>query len=1157
MARFVLVICRWLAVLALVCGPWARAGEVTLPRFPSVSPDGRQIVFSWRGDLWRVDADGGEAFRLTAHPADDLRSAWSPDGQWIAFESTRDGRRGVHLMRPDGTRVRAVTSEDASLSLSGFSADGRHLLLSGFVEGDTHRAARPYRVPVEGGPLERLHGAFGQHAAGNPDGVRYVFERGGTSLTRRHYRGADNRDLFLFDARAGSFRRLTEFPGHDAQPDWRGEDTVVFLSDRGPDERNAVGLWALDASDSDAEPVRLTDNDEHDVTAFDVSADGRTVAYTVWDGLYVARFRGRRLADTRRLRITAPDDAFPRRQSREVGSDVEQAALSPDGKVLATVAFGQVLVRAVEEGSPTRRVTTGSARARDVAWSPDMSRLYFVTDEGGSNGVYAATVSLTRGEIRDRFEEVTDRKLPEEPGSGAASTGDEPADDSDEAAAEADAEDGEGDTAEGPEDVDNEAAKDEEKPKVAERWHDALRFDIHPVVVGPTDAVAPAPSPDGRTLAYRAGLGDLVLLDLVSGEQRTALESWDFRGEFRWSPTGDHLAVSVSDEDFNADVLVLPADGSWGPVNVSQHPGNDTSPRWSSDGRMLAFLSERQGEGADVFVVMLDRTLEALTSQDLDAYFKERAEASKKRGVIDPIDWDSAEPGQESPKADRAEPPFTQEDLADAYRRLRRVTRYPGNESSLEITPAGDRVIFRAAGGAGGSTGLYSAKWDGSDEKRIAGGGGVQHLSLDGTKVVLVSPSGASTVSPTGGSETRLPVSHTLEIDPEQLNLQKFHEMARTLGSAFYHPTMKGLDWAALTAEYAELARRAWTSDEFAEIGARLMGELSASHLGVTPPSDYTNPDFRPSGRLGIDATPIPDGGFRVDRVLPRLRTTSGPMRLRAGDVITAIELEPLRPGDTLDARLAGRTGQEVVVTVQRDLATGVAPGDAPVSLDLLVTPVSLGEERAMRYDDWQLYAAAKVDELSGGRLGYLHIRSMGATDLVEYERDLFAAAHGKEGLILDVRSNGGGWTTDRVLASLMYPQHAYTVPRGADPETRGYPRDRLFIQRFTGPANLLCNEKSYSNAEIISHAFKTLGRGTLVGQQTHGSVISTGGFTLVDGTRVRLPFRGWYLPDGTDMENNGAMPDLVVEQTPEDEAAGIDRQLEAAVADLLGRLDG
>ena len=188
----------------------------------------------------------------------------------------------------------------------------------------------------------------------------------------------------------------------------------------------------------------------------------------------------------------------------------------------------------------------------------------------------------------------------------------------------------------------------------------------------------------------------------------------------------------------------------------------------------------------------------------------------------------------------------------------------------------------------------------------------------------------------------------------------------------------------------------------------------------------------------------------------------------------------------------------------------------------------------------------------------------MNQQSLDVFERDLFAAAEGKDGLIIDVRNNGGGWTADRLLSSIMVQEHAYTVPRGADWNVTGhYPQDRLFIQRYTLPINMLCNEKSYSNAEIISHAFKVLKRGTLVGQQTHGSVISTGGFGLIDGTSVRLPFRGWFVDDGqgpnglgSNMELNGAMPDLVVEQTPEAESADVDEQLRAAVADLLKRLN-
>ena len=179
----------------------------------------------------------------------------------------------------------------------------------------------------------------------------------------------------------------------------------------------------------------------------------------------------------------------------------------------------------------------------------------------------------------------------------------------------------------------------------------------------------------------------------------------------------------------------------------------------------------------------------------------------------------------------------------------------------------------------------------------------------------------------------------------------------------------------------------------------------------------------------------------------------------------------------------------------------------------------------------------------------------MDQASLDRFERDLYAAAAGREGLLVDVRNNGGGSTADRLLASIDVRPHAVAVPREGDRGRASYPQDRLFIQRYTLPMAMLCNEKSFSNAEIISHAFRTLGRGPLVGQQTAGGVISTGSESLVDGTTVRMPFRGWYLPDGRDMEENGAMPDLVVVQTPEDESAGRDRQLERAVEALLGRL--
>jgi tricorn protease len=344
------------------------------------------------------------------------------------------------------------------------------------------------------------------------------------------------------------------------------------------------------------------------------------------------------------------------------------------------------------------------------------------------------------------------------------------------------------------------------------------------------------------------------------------------------------------------------------------------------------------------------------------------------------------------------------------------------------------------------------------------------------------------------------------------------------------------------------LARRTRTAEEFNFVAGALLGELNASHLGISMRSP-AQVQGEPNGRLGVDWRSVP-GGFEIAAVVPYGPAAKGPMELLAGDVILAVDGREVLPADTLESSLAGRAGKETLLSVRRTVA------GAAKDLRVLVTPVTAGAENELRYDAWTAANEAKVRKLSKDRLGYLHIRQMSQGSLEEFERDLYAAAAGREGLVIDVRNNGGGSTADFVLASLMVQPHAYTVPRGADPSVKtGYPRDRLYIQRYVLPANLLCNEKSFSNAEILAHAFRTLRRGTLVGQETYGGVISTGADTTLDGTVVRTPFRGWFLADGTDMENHGAKPDLLVPQTPEAEARGEDPQLRAAVDDLLKRL--
>lgn len=480
-------------------------------------------------------------------------------------------------------------------------------------------------------------------------------------------------------------------------------------------------------------------------------------------------------------------------------------------------------------------------------------------------------------------------------------------------------------------------------------------------------------------------------------------------------------------------------------------------------------------------------------------------------------------------------------DLEDAFLRVRRVSNVQGSVSNLEIAPGGDRWYF--TGSLGAARALLTQSREASEPTRLAAAGDVRVISLSGDSITMVESGRAAVVKLPGGETEYYDPSDRLTVDLQAESRQKYLEMARIMEWAFYNPKMNGVDWQANTAHYLPLAMAARTADEFEFVTNRFVGELNASHLGVNAP-DSASPLSVVAGRLGVEVRRVA-GGFEVLGVTTDGPSDRGAMKLKAGDVITAIDFAPIGEKDTLEKLLTGKLGREVVVGVRRGSA----------EIELLITPTSQEALGSLAYNQWRLKKVAEVEKLSGGRLGYIHIQGMNQASLETYKRDLFAAVDGKEGMIIDVRWNGGGSTADLLLASIMSPWHAYTQMRGGPAIEDNYPVDRLYIPRFVGPINMVCNERSFSNAEIISHAFKTLKRGTLVGNQTAGGVISTGGASLIDGTSVRTPGRGWFTPDGTNMELNGALPDIVIVQTPDDEVANEDRQLKVAVEDLMKRL--
>ena len=417
----------------------------------------------------------------------------------------------------------------------------------------------------------------------------------------------------------------------------------------------------------------------------------------------------------------------------------------------------------------------------------------------------------------------------------------------------------------------------------------------------------------------------------------------------------------------------------------------------------------------------------------------------------------------------------------------------------------------------------------------LASGGSISSIGKDGK-----------------GSEAR-PFVAKMEINHPQERQQIFDEAWRSLKDGFYDPEFHGKDWNALRQQYEKRAVNASTSQDFRSMFNEMLGQLDASHMGIFG----SNPEETQqvvTGLIGVEVKPL-DLGVRIQKVLHNAPADKEASKLSVGETILTVNGETVHAGQNFHALFNNLTNERVLLEVQG--ADGVR--------EVVIRPVSsLNSEL---YESWVHERRRLTDEYSNGRLGYLHIQGMNWPSFERFERDLTAAGYGKEGIVIDVRFNGGGWTTDMLMAVLNVQQHAYTVPRGSAPNLDGaryafrehYPYgERLPLASWTRPSIAMCNEASYSNAEIFSHAYKHLGIGTLVGMPTFGAVISTGGQGLIDGSFVRMPFRAWFVK-ATDenMEHGPAVPDILVPEVPGNKAKGVDDQLKKAVEVLLQEIDG
>lgn len=652
----------------------------------------------------------------------------------------------------------------------------------------------------------------------------------------------------------------------------------------------------------------------------------------------------------------------------------------------------------------------------------------------------------------------------------------------------------------------------------------------------PRAELFPAVSPDGRRAAYVVGSEEIRLLDLETGESRpfvkirgTDVEPADERPA--WSPDGRTLAFLDADERLYKNVHLAPLDAPdrRRQVTFLANVGGACI-SWLPDGGSLVFTTGHHRLDGRVVRVTLERRRPALPEDRFDALFSPPAPGT----VETAREGERGTDGRKGPAGD----------ASDVRDRLERLVPFAPNVWQAAVSRDGETFVYVC--GAAGRDDIYAvslAPGRGDRATRLTdlpSGADNLRFDPDGKTLWFRSDGLIRSVPLAGGPVRTFQATATLDVDFHAEKMQVFREAWRLIRDHFYDAKLGGLDWEAARRRYEPLAAGARDPIDLHDAIALLLGELDASHLGSHFPR---RPAEVASGDLGIDLEP---GTLRVRGLVP-----GGPAALAAGaivpgDEILAIDGRPAAPPESLDALLLGTAGRRVRVAV----ASASAGGERR-TIDLVAaTPA---EVRALRYRAWVRANEASVARASGGRLGYVHLRDMDRGSLERFEIDLDTQARGREGVVLDVRWNRGGWVAPFVLDALER-RTARALSFSLRDRGGGPAWDLAGRRTLDLPTILVQNGASLSNAEMFAEAYRRLGLGKVVGTPSAGWVIWTSDWALLDGARFKVPRIGIRTAEGQDLDEAARPPDVVIERAVGH--VGEDPQLAAAVAELLKELD-
>ncbi|MCB9894234.1 MAG: PD40 domain-containing protein [Planctomycetes bacterium] len=612
---------------------------------------------------------------------------------------------------------------------------------------------------------------------------------------------------------------------------------------------------------------------------------------------------------------------------------------------------------------------------------------------------------------------------------------------------------------------------------------------------------------------------------------------------FRFSPDGRWVVYDQRNELY--DDVIMVADTTTGETRPVSHLfGDSGSASFSLDGKRIVFVNNQEGS-YDLYSVELAPEPPEFKEDKLEKLFKK---AEKKEEPEDKKEGEDT-PEVKKPAKKKIEVKIDFDGIRD---RAKRITSLDGHEWSPIALSDGKTYLF--TGSSQGQSNIWKLTIDpdkGPDLKQLtqskSSKGGLS-ISADEKTLWYLDGGRISSMPVAGGKTTTYDFRIEQRRKRDELRSAAFDEAAWVMGEYFYDDHHHGIDWYHMAARYKQALGSVSTGDEYGALMNDLLGELNSSHQGYYA-SDARRDNYNEStGCLGLlfDAVELSKGRYKVVEVVKDGPCDQPEGAPKVGEYLTAINGQQLESVN-LSAILVSSVGKKTVLTLRPDVISG--EGEHTVA----VKPISRGSEYELFYQRWVRFQRTLVEKLSDGRLGYVHIRAMDGSSLATFKHELGDEMLGKEGVVIDVRYNGGGSTAVDVL-EILYKKTWLRRQYGGMKDVSENIYRSIALEK---PSILLINQASFSNAEIMAEGFKRLGIGKVVGVDTAGGCIGTGSYSLIDGSRMRLPSTGAYTVDGDNLELSGRKPDIFIENSPEELDKGIDRQAERAVGELLKQIDG